>query len=61
MTEQPANIIHGARAIARHLNKSERAVFHLLEKRQVPGAFKLGNSWALDVDLFRRKIEEAAA
>lgn len=60
MTEQ-STIIHGAREIARFLNKSERAVFHLLEKQRVPGAFKLGNSWALDVALFRKRIEEQAA
>lgn len=60
MTEQP-HIIHGAREIARYLGLSERAVFHKLEKRQIPGAFKLGTSWCLDVDLFRKKIAEQAA
>lgn len=60
MTEQP-RIIHGARAIARYLGLSERAVFHKLEKRQIPGAFKLGASWSLDTEIFKRKIEEQAA
>lgn len=60
MSEE-SQLIWGAAAIAAFLGKSERAVFHLLEKRQIPGAFKIGGSWALDVQLFKRKVEESAA
>jgi hypothetical protein len=56
-----ANLIWGAAAIAAFLGKTERATYHMLELQQIPGAVKVGNQWTLAVDVFRRKIEEAAA
>lgn len=62
MTDQPtANLLWGCAQIARFLGRTERSVFHMLEANQLPGATKIGGRWVLDVDVFRRKIEEAAA
>lgn len=60
MTET-ANMIWGAASIAVFLGKTQRATYHLLEQRQVPGATKIGNQHVLVVDVFRQKIAEAAA
>lgn len=62
MNDKPAsNLIWGARDIARFLGKTERATYHMLEQKQLPGAAKIGNQHVLDVELFRKKIAEAAA
>lgn len=51
----------GAKAIAREINKTPRATFHLLEKGQIPGSRKIGEQWVLDVQKFRDSFKETAA
>jgi hypothetical protein len=62
--DEPVGLIHGVRAIAKAINKSERATYHLLEKGLLPGAFKLGRNggpWSLSLPKFREAIEQRAA
>lgn len=63
MTEQqhePLQLAWGAREIARVLGKTERATFHALERREIPGARKIAGRWCLSIDLFRKAMEDAA-
>jgi len=40
------DVIWGAKAIGQALGLSERQAFHRLEAGQIPGARKIGKSWA---------------
>jgi hypothetical protein len=44
VTDENSDVIWGATAIAAAINKSERAVFHLLEAGHLP-AKKIGGRW----------------
>lgn len=51
------NYIAGARAIAKHIGRTERAVYHLLERGQLPGAKRVGGTWTLCVKTFAKHFE----
>jgi hypothetical protein len=42
-------LVHGVNAIAKVLNVTERQARQLLDKKQVPGAFKFNWKWSLHV------------
>ena len=52
--EAPADFVWGAGAIAKVIGRSERAVFHMLEKKLLP-AKRVGGRWCAS----RRKLLEA--
>jgi hypothetical protein len=43
----PAEVIWGAPAIARTINRSVAATYHMLERGHVPGAKRVGGRWCL--------------
>jgi hypothetical protein len=53
-------VIWGAKEIAAVLGRTEKAVFHALERNRIPGAKKIGGKWALDLRVFRAAFEAAA-
>ena len=48
--------IWGARDIAKFLNRPERAVYHALERNQLPGAKKVCGRWMLIPENFYRAV-----
>ena len=50
---QPLDLVWGAKAIAKVLGVTERACFHMLEKRELP-ARQVGQRWVAS----RRKLQE---
>lgn len=55
------SLIWGARSIANHLGKSERATFHLLERGHLePAARKVGKQWVLDPEILKASFRGAA-
>lgn len=58
---EPLQLAWGARDIARVLGRTERSVFHALEKGEIPGAKKVAGRWCLSIELFRKAMEDAAA
>jgi hypothetical protein len=59
--DKTPTLIWGARDIAAHIGKTERATFHMLELGQIPGAKKFGKQWALNPAVLQRSFEESAA
>jgi hypothetical protein len=53
---QSPQIVHGAAAIAREINKDVKAVYRLLELGLVPGAFRMGRTWSLSLPRFRKAV-----
>jgi hypothetical protein len=51
--------VSGARAIAKVIDRSEKATFYALEQGQIPGAKKVGGRWALDTEIFFASFAEA--
>lgn len=49
-SDSDSKILWGAESIAREIGRPTRAVFHLLEKRELP-ARKVGGRWAADRDV----------
>jgi hypothetical protein len=45
-------VIWGVPAIAKAIGRTERAVYHLLEKGQLPGIQKIGGKWCLNPRAF---------
>ena len=56
-----SEIVWGAPAIAAYLKRTEKAVYHALERRQIPGAAKIGGKWALDPRVFRAAFAATAS
>jgi hypothetical protein len=52
-------IIYGAENIAPYIGKVGRAAFHALRTGKVPGARKIGGTWALRLDTYYRAFEAA--
>jgi hypothetical protein len=52
------DVLEGADEIAGFLGKTVRQVNHLLETRQLPGAFKMGHKWHLRPSTFRERIRQ---
>jgi hypothetical protein len=61
MEDATTDLIHGVAQIAKAINKTERASYHLLENGCIPGAFKLGGRWSLSLSKFREGIAELQA
>ena len=66
-TEEPnpkMNVIWGARAIGKAINKNERQAFHLLETRAIPGK-KIGGQWTAEEnelrEVWRGKVKAEVA
>ena len=54
------DLVWGAAAIAALIGKTQRATFHMLEKKQLP-AKKIGGQWAASREALRRHFEGEAA
>lgn len=54
-------LLWGAASVARALGRTERAVFHMLENSQLPGATKIGRRWCFDPATFRAALAAKAA
>jgi hypothetical protein len=58
-------IVFGARDIAPHLGKSEKGTYAALERAEktgaekIPGARKIGGTWALNLAVYHRAFEAA--
>jgi hypothetical protein len=50
--ESAPRVVWGARNIATAIGRSERAVFHMLEKDALPGAKRIGGRWCFDPTVF---------
>lgn len=48
------DVVWGAKAIGQVLNLTERQAFHRLEAGQIPGAKKIGKSWAASRSAIQR-------
>lgn len=55
------DLIWGATAIAKELRTETRRAYHLLERRRVPGAMKIGALWVLSRRLHREGIRKLAS
>ena len=53
------NIVWGAKAIGKAIGRNERQVFHLLENRLLRGAYKIGKTHVLDVDVYRAAARDS--
>jgi hypothetical protein len=51
----------GVRAISKAIGRSERATFHLLERRQLKCAHKVGHRWVVDRDSLAAELRGEAA
>jgi hypothetical protein len=51
-TAAQPRIAWGVPAIARAIGRKPKAVYHSLETGALPGAAKIGGTWALDLDRF---------
>ncbi len=55
-------VVYGAEAIGTVINEPNlRSVYYRLEQGHVPGARKMGNTWALSVPAYRRAMHGEAA
>lgn len=64
ITNEPAadlNMIWGARAIGKEINRNERVTFGLLESGQIPGAKKVGGRWCIAASRLREFFEREDA
>ena len=55
------DLIWGAAAIAKELGTEPRKAYHLLERRRVPGAMKIGALWVLSRRLHREGMRKLAS
>jgi hypothetical protein len=59
------DVIWGAAAIAKAINRSTKATFYLLESKEIPGARKVGGRWCINrralAELFSAEPERSAA
>jgi hypothetical protein len=55
------DLVWGAAAIAVLIGKTERATFQMLERRQIPGAKKIGRQWVVSRKVLASFFEETAA
>jgi hypothetical protein len=53
----PLDMVWGAAAIGRQINRTPRQAFYLLENGQVPGARKFGRQWACASKTLRRVLD----
>lgn len=58
MNPSVPNLIWGVSAISKAINRTERSVYHLLEKNEIAGAKKIGGVWCLSLDVFMAQFEE---
>ena len=56
-----SDLLEGSAAIAGFTGKTKRQVDHMLETRQLPGAFKLGGRWHMRKSTYLRHIERLEA
>lgn len=50
-------IAYGVRAISKEISEpNRRKAYYRLEQGHVEGAFKAGNTWALNIPLYRRSV-----
>jgi hypothetical protein len=59
MTNKPTTpeIVYGGKAIAKEISQPKlRITYYQLEQGYVEGAFKAGNTWALNVPVYRRSV-----
>jgi hypothetical protein len=61
MVSEEPEFYYGARAIGEAIGRSERAVFHMLEKENLPGAKRLGGKWCLHLPTYRAAFAEPPA
>jgi hypothetical protein len=61
MTECTVDVVWGAKAISRVINRTEMQTYHMLEKGLIPGARKVGKLWAFSPSVFAAAMREAAA
>jgi hypothetical protein len=54
------DLVWGARDIARLIGKTEKATFHLLEQKQIPGR-KIGRQWVVSRRALREHFGAARA
>jgi len=54
------NLIRGVPAIAGELKCTVRAAYCRLDKRDIPGCFKDGGQWVMDVDVYRAEMRRRA-
>jgi hypothetical protein len=59
-SQASADLLFGVPAISRFLKKTQKATYHRLERKQIPGAFKLGWTHVLSIPLFNDGIRAAA-
>ncbi len=50
--------VPGEDGIAQAINRSVKMTYKLLERGQIPGAKKIGGTWALDPEVFRAAMRE---
>ena len=55
------DIVWGARAIGKAINRNERVAYGLLESGQIPGARKLGGRWCVTAQKLREFFEQEVA
>lgn len=60
-TAPSADIVWGARAIAKAIGRTEKATFAMLEQNKLPGARKVAGRWAFNPKVFFASFDEAAA
>jgi hypothetical protein len=53
-------LVYGMEAIAGFLRMPVRKAFNLAAEGHLPGAFKLGRSWALDCEIARQALRARA-
>lgn len=49
---EPSPYRSGAKAIAAYINRTVHATFNALNRGQIPGAAKHGDTWVLDTRIF---------
>jgi hypothetical protein len=60
-TTPPAapHIVFGADAIAPHIGKTVKGAYTALERGNIPGARKIGGTWALNLSVFHASFNAA--
>jgi hypothetical protein len=64
MSDQPLplpRIVWGVPAIAKAINRTERATYHMVERGTLPGARKVGGRWCFEPDKFFSTAKAVAA
>ena len=56
-----SDLLKGAQAIGNFIGEARTQTYYMLEKGEIPGAFKLNGKWRLRKSRWRRYIEELEA